>query len=387
MIVFRILYCSPFSLIFVAMLILSGLVTGILLLCREFRKVQISWLPNLPFLILSTGAFSLHCGILWLYMMRVMSFKWESCSGMDMLKQTALMMFAGGTIWLLSLELLRRRKPQVVHHKFLKITEYHTGLVNHVVTASYRALFGGLISLFISTNTVDSYGQGLIIGWGAGVVLGTLFPGKKVMFGIIFGGIFSVVIGFYLGFFREGHGTIGFAGMLSMGILFPLAGTMQLFLGQLVFSVAHPFVILCRYRTILCETCFRYTDPFASRYEHGRRYCEHCQHELEDTHIVGKIQLVFGETLQGQIGERIFTLTNPDFERAVYGIEISDVYLDPQTADPRLFEKFITYVSMYPPQRGTASIHIRYNGDLQALGSNLKNAIYNTFAVVEPLYE
>lgn len=144
-------------------------------------------------------------------------------------------------------------------------------------------------------------------------------------------------------------------------------------------------LILLRFDTIICNTCLRYTQPLKSRYQNGgTRYCEHCQHEVEYTKDPGKVLLIFGDLRPEKEG-RIFELSNLDFEQKDYAIEISEVYIDPQTCDHRLLERFITYIMNYRPTYGIGLVQIFYKGELDDLGGNLKNALQNTFRHIKQI--
>lgn len=148
-------------------------------------------------------------------------------------------------------------------------------------------------------------------------------------------------------------------------------------LNQLMFRIIAPLFIASRFTTIICDHCYRVTFPLKCRYELGQRFCEHCQQAVEDTKVFGKVIFTFGDVPFFPEG-RVFVFSNPDFEYKEYYIEVSEVYLDPQTTDKRLFERFITYIVNYPPRRGLNSVTIFYRGELEDLGVPLANALRNT---------
>lgn len=163
-------------------------------------------------------------------------------------------------------------------------------------------------------------------------------------------------------------------------------------IARIVYRNITPPLSLLKYRTILCNHCFRYTSPFRSRYEMGRRYCEYCQQEVEQTKDVGKVILHFGtinhaEREQMASGPRVFLLVNPDFEQRTHPIEVSTVWIDTQTCEQRLFERFMTYILHYPPKQGVTSVQVLYKGNLHEIGENLKNAVQNTFTHVRQFHE
>jgi hypothetical protein len=139
-----------------------------------------------------------------------------------------------------------------------------------------------------------------------------------------------------------------------------------------------------RFNTILCGHCYRYSAPFRSRYDKGKRFCEHCQSEIPFTHDPGKLIVMFGNIRLNQDG-RIFILSNPDFDQKEQPIDVSAVYIDTETGDPRLIERFITYIVNYPPRQGLRSVRILYRGKLAELGENLKNAVQNNFEHLKKL--
>jgi hypothetical protein len=121
--------------------------------------------------------------------------------------------------------------------------------------------------------------------------------------------------------------------------------------------------------------------PLKSRYKTGIRYCEHCQQEVKQTKERGEVILTFEYPLKAE--GRQFILSNPDFEHQDHPIEVTKVYIDTHTSDRRLLERFLTYIVNYPPTRGLQSIQVFYTGNLDHLGTNLKNAFQNTFRHLE----
>jgi hypothetical protein len=150
----------------------------------------------------------------------------------------------------------------------------------------------------------------------------------------------------------------------------------------IVVRTTMPYFILRRFSTIICQNCLRYTQPLKSHYEYGIRYCELCEQAVEWAKDPGKVVLTFGD-LSLKLNGRVFMLSNPDFEQKDHRIDVSEVYIDTKTCDRRLFERFITYIINYPPKDGLQSVQIFYQGELDALGDNLKNTLLNNFEQVK----
>ena len=154
-----------------------------------------------------------------------------------------------------------------------------------------------------------------------------------------------------------------------------------------------------KFRTILCSHCLRYTQPFKSRYENGRRYCEHCHEEIESTKDPGVVIFTFGNVSLAKPDGRAFIHADPNldqqnqivdgstlyFKQKDRPIDVSNVYIDAKTCEPFLLEKFITYIVNYPPKNGVRAVRIFYQGELDELGENLKNALQNNFEHVEKI--
>lgn len=152
---------------------------------------------------------------------------------------------------------------------------------------------------------------------------------------------------------------------------------------------------LLGFKTIICQHCLRYTVPFRSHYREGIRYCEHCQKEVERTNISGKVLFTFG-TFTLKLGDqevhltnprfavlkqpgRVFICSNPGFKSVEKIVDVSEVYIDTKTCDPRKLERFITYMVHY----GLQSVKVFYKGDLDDFDEHLRNALRNTFECIE----
>jgi hypothetical protein len=171
------------------------------------------------------------------------------------------------------------------------------------------------------------------------------------------------------------------------GTMIMISVTFDLFLGLplaqgaevLTMRVTQPCLILWRFRTILCQHCFRYTVPLRSRYVNGTRYCEHCESEVEDTRDPGRLIFVFGIVLDKPAHIRQFLLSNPDVTTRTMPFDVSEVYIDTKTCNLILLERFITHILNYPPKHGISSVTIFYQGMLDNLGDHLKNVLCNNF--------
>lgn len=157
-------------------------------------------------------------------------------------------------------------------------------------------------------------------------------------------------------------------------------------------------------KTILCPHCWRYTSPFRSLYRHRKRFCEHCQHELDLTiRIKGKLLVIFGTCsfpLDGQtycitnpkfevlqLPHRIVVLSNPGFNDPKHRLDISAMFLDCNTCDHQKLERGMTYIHEYLPKRDIQKIHVFYAGTLDNLGEYLQNSVQNTFVHIHDLRE
>lgn len=150
-----------------------------------------------------------------------------------------------------------------------------------------------------------------------------------------------------------------------------------------VSALVSPLLIHFRYATILCRQCLQYSSPQDSIYQLGIRSCEHCAEPVEYTREPGSVVCTFGN-VPVRLEGRVFVLRDPDVEQQEQPVDISDVYINTQNCDPRLLERFITYILHDPPKHGRQAMRIFYTGDLDALGVNLKNALQNTFDHLEP---
>jgi general secretion pathway protein G len=278
--------------------------------------------------------------------------------------------------------------------------------------------FGLIFSLQLTVirHIPENFRQFLLIGLSdtiIGAIAGRIFEGGP---DIIEGGILGAIIGLFEILFRIKKifpgvsdkdradifpfwiaawigGSIGVSfaafasvigALLAVMINYVLPSLAQ-FIGKFMSLPVSPMLILVRFKTILCNQCFRYTSPLRSRYRCGRRYCEHCQKQVEYTHDPGRLIVTFGDALPALKG-RIFIFTNPDFELPDHPVEISEIYIDTRTCDKRLLEKCITSILHDPPKYGRRSVKVFYTGEFDNLGDNLRNALQNNFEHIEEFH-
>ncbi len=221
-----------------------------------------------------------------------------------------------------------------------------------------------------TVRTLGGMSFGVLVG-GSTMAIGLRAGGggDLGLFGDILGGVIFAV---FLLFWLYGMG-------IGLGVCLILLVVKRI--GNMVY--AGYIVLVSREKMIICGKCLRYTHPLHGRYEHGNRFCEHCQQEVERTKERGKVIVTFDYPLTAN--GREFILSTPEFEQQEHPIEVSIVYLNTNSCDYRLFERFITYILNYPPTNGAQSIQIRYTGMLDNLGENLKNVLQNTFYHVEQI--
>lgn len=213
-------------------------------------------------------------------------------------------------------------------------------------------------------------------------------PWSRIYFGILGGGLslgsLSITLESSYFIFLSAFGGGAVVGtLLSVAAMWGFAvmtGIANNVVGKMLDFVLSPFFIFWRFRTLICQHCLRHTHSFHSTYEHGIRYCEHCHQEVEHRKDPGKVIFMFGILLDKPDGDRIFFLSNPDLEQKEDPFEVSEVYIDTKTCNTFLLERFITHITNYPPEKGIQSVQIFYQGKLDDLGENLKNALRNTFA-------
>lgn len=167
---------------------------------------------------------------------------------------------------------------------------------------------------------------------------------------------------------------------------------------QIISFMITPFF----HRNILCNHCWCYTDPFQSQYQNGKRFCEHCQQEVEHTKMKGKVIFMFG-TFSVNIDDKEYTITtprfevlklpnrvvvlsNPGFKAPQHRIDVSEIYIDTKTCHSQHLERGITYICHYLPDKSVNTIQLFYRGNLDDLGEHLKNTLHNTFQHIEEIH-
>lgn len=250
---------------------------------------------------------------------------------------------------------------------------------------------------------------------GIGVTIGGEWFIQKIseilVVGPLIGAIGGVLIGMTLGMVVDKLLGLDFIYVLfsmALGGLLgahyigkPIFQDMTEMISKIVTHIFTSLLILWRFRTILCSHCFRYTHPLHSSYDAGIRSCEHCQHDVENTKIVGKIIFTFGNlslnienkeyaltNLQVELltlPQRVFVLSNPDFQSLQPYIEVSEIYLDTKTCHIQKIEQCIAYVCHYLSEKRVKTLRIFYQGQLDDLGERLKNTLQNTFQHIEQI--
>jgi hypothetical protein len=260
---------------------------------------------------------------------------------------------------------------------FLGIASALTGLTSIGVLWKFRARAHG-VGDFLA----------LMIGGIPGVILGA---GSGWVFTGLSGVLTGVCYGLLLGIL---YGIVAFCMAL-------LALSIGLVIDKFLFPVLA--LLFMQQYTVICANCLRYTEPMKSRYDKGKRYCEHCQAAVERTPITGKVIFVFGN-FSLQPGKRQFICENPTFglvqadiegklffrsrvtlDQREQPVDVSEVYIDASSCEPHLIERFLTFIVNFPPKKGIHSVRIFHRGELDDLGVNLKNALHNTFSSVSPV--
>jgi hypothetical protein len=192
--------------------------------------------------------------------------------------------------------------------------------------------------------------------------------------------------------------------------LFPLIRKAINSVGGIVYRGVLGLFITGSLKTIMCNHCLRYTSPWKADYKSGRRYCEHCHAEVEQTTEPGKVIFTFGSFNEFQLqklqpaNHRVFLKENLtfgyvplqtesnlffqsrfDLNQHMYPVDVSEVYIDTATCESWRLERFMTYIVNNPPQHGIRSVKIFYQGELESLGENLKNTLRNNFEHIEKI--
>ncbi len=192
--------------------------------------------------------------------------------------------------------------------------------------------------------------------------------------GVVTGYAFSMVLGAIIGL-ATGAVILGLAIGVTSGAVWLFEHAWLPICSVLLKTVYH--------RRIICEHCYRLSYPLKSKYESGKRRCDHCGREISYSKMTGEVIAVFGTTYYPQ-REREFVFHNYDFSSMNHAIDISKVFIG-QDADPLLIEKFVTYCkALYPPRRGADSVKVFHHGQLESVGGlYLRNLLLNSFTTVE----
>ncbi len=185
-----------------------------------------------------------------------------------------------------------------------------------------------------------------------------------MLFGHIIGGILVLMLSIL-------------SGMMYTLVILSDAATRGL--ADIIFLLLSHILVPLRFTTQVCGHCLRYTFPFPSSYAAGVRFCEHCGHEVPRFKTVGSIVLTFGR-IDLTPDDRVFWLADPDFEHTTEPVDVAAVYIDPDTCDRHLFERFVTYILNHPPCFGLQSVRIFSTDSLTRLGTNMNNVLRNNFA-------
>lgn len=302
----------------------------------------------------------------------------------------------------------------LVVKKIEALRKMNCGLIGAMIGTLAGAI-GGVMLGELSGFFLGAF-AGALIGGASGAKIGEIPANKtrgrvssEIAAGIMLSG---VICGLWFGILvlieiAQGETLELFLVWIGMTIAISIAGgfiggffvtvrIIALMIGWIVFFAMSPLLILLRFKTIICSNCLRYTERLHARYETGIRYCEHCRQEVEWTHNPGKVIFTFGDfpleaddrvfivpsdfafgNAQPETESGIFFRSKFDIEHREQPIDVSEVYIDTKTADPRLPERFITFMVNYPPKHGLRSVQIFYRGKLDDLGNNLKNALRN----------
>jgi hypothetical protein len=297
-----------------------------------------------------------------------------------------------------------------------------TGTLNGSNGLLLGGLIGGIIGYFGgATGTPGGILPGIFGGMGM-AFLGGLWGGvagllrhqltetrlplllfEVFIIGTVPGGFFAALFGAVLFDYQVFivSGSVGaiFGGLFGVvnGLIPSIVSLMTNFFAALF----TPLFGMVKFSTVMCGKCFRYSLPFRSQYESGRRFCEHCQQEIGLTQVIGKLVFTFGDltlTVNNEthtianphfelhtLPHRVFVFSNPDFTTLQHPVDVSEMYIDTKTCHVRNLERCITYLVTYPPRDGLHAIRIFHQGTLDELGENLKNTLRNNFKYIEQI--
>lgn len=335
----------------------------------------------LPSYLLFCGLFSAFGGFLWLVLAQL---------GRLDVDGMLYGIWAGGVVGILisSVGRIVWRMADAISKQFVsQLLALLVGLGGFLISGWFGAIVAVLATSFVIVVMGDTFRSdditGVIpgIGWIAGILAGgaaslialsetlkqmTDDPLKVAALSIFIGIVGGVLIAMMAGFLAV---TILAA---ERGLLWAVsAGLMYL-------------TIMLRFRPIICNHCFRRTEPHHSHYAGGKRFCEHCGKSVEFTRDPGKVVFIFGAS-DPPLPGRVFRLVNPDFQPRQPRLDVSDVYLDTDTCNPEQVERFLTYIVNTPPVEGLEAITLFYRGELDKLDANLQNALRNTLGTIQSL--
>ena len=113
-------------------------------------------------------------------------------------------------------------------------------------------------------------------------------------------------------------------------------------------------------------------------FEYDKRFCAYCHSELAGSKITMNVAVFFGKSMPDN-SSRYHILTNPDVSSRKEQIDLSEIWIDADSADKLLIEKFITFLVNYPPELKLKRVTVKYRGDLSKLGDNCMNLLKNNF--------
>jgi hypothetical protein len=356
----------------------------------------------LPEFLLSGGIFSISGGLVWLILVQNAHFIYGTTIG-----GIFGILYVGFGLWRVN-----RSNVRVIPWSGKSVGGLFGGVLGGLVgrvTVGLASEFAGDRSAGVLANILISGGvggvTGVIFGMAAdrsdntvvkefndvivAAIFGGLCVGRVVGYLIVETGSGSCgIYGWFIGF---PVGLVGGAsGVVVNRVLTRISNVAQA-IATMISSIIAPVCIWLRFHTVICNHCLRRTYPLRSQYQTGKRYCEHCHQEVEQTIDSGEVIFSFGRFSQFHsrkmtLGCRIFLLKDPDFDQKEHVIDVSKVYIEVKTCNKRLLERFLTYIVNYPPERGLQSVQIFYQGELAELGHNLQNALHNNFTSIKQMY-
>ncbi|MBN1411834.1 MAG: hypothetical protein JW969_13380 [Spirochaetales bacterium] len=113
-----------------------------------------------------------------------------------------------------------------------------------------------------------------------------------------------------------------------------------------------------------------------------KNLCIHC-HALLPMHEVNhRLIVTFGKT-KLRSNETRKVIRNPDVTGRTLRIDVSEMHIDRETADPELIEKFITFLINNEPVWGIKTVKAFIKGKVKKFPGSVKNLIHNNFSVID----